>query len=152
MKHCVECKSDRLRRVELTESVSVGEFEFEGTLAGFRCDNCGEEYLDGPEMGRFEVNAAAWLAEQGISTHEAFRFMRKAIGLRAADLAGLLDVTPETVSHWETGKYALPRNAVALLGTIVVEHAAGRVTTLDRLRMLRDRPPLTKSGLIRLAS
>ena len=139
------------QRVQLPETVRVGSTDFEGTVEGIRCGACGEEYLDGPDTGRFEVLVAAWLAEHGLTTREAFRYMRKAIGMSAADLAGLLDVTPETVSHWETGKHEPPRNAVAILGSIVLEHAEGSIATLERLRMLRDRPKLAKSGRVRLA-
>ena len=125
MKRCVRCGSDRIQGVELAEVVPVGELEFEGLVRGFRCEACGEEYLDGVDTGHLEGCIAAWLAEHGEISREAFRFMRKAIGMRAAELAELLDVTPETVSHWETGKYSIPWSAVAILGAIVSEHHAG---------------------------
>jgi putative zinc finger/helix-turn-helix YgiT family protein len=150
MKRCEKCKSERIRRVQVAETLTVGKAEFDGTVDGFRCEACGEEYLDGPDTGRFELMVAAWLAEHGVATREAFRFMRKAIGLSAAELAGLLDVTPETVSHWETGKREVPRNAVALLESVVLEHSGGSTTTLDRLRILREGPKVAKPMRIRL--
>lgn len=151
MKQCVSCNAQRLRRVELSDSVSFGAIDFDGVVSGFRCEACGEEYIDGPEVQRFEMAVAEWLAQHGAATREAFRFMRKAIGVSAADLAGLLDVSVETVSHWETGKHALPRNAVAIVGAMVLDHANGSSATIDRLRMLRDRPSLAKTGPVRLA-
>lgn len=149
MKRCAKCKSERLRRLRVAETLSVGNFHFEGHVDGIRCVACGEEYLDGPDVGRFEVLIASWLAAHGVASREAFRFMRKAIGINAAVLAGLLDVTPETVSHWETGKHGLPRNAVAILGTMVMDHARGSAETVERLRMLAAKP--VRPRRIRLA-
>ncbi len=140
MNRCVKCGSKGLRAVEVAETVTVGNLEFEGSVQGWSCDACGETYLAGPDVGSYEALVSRWLAEHGIGTREAFRFMRKSLGMRAVDLAGLLGVTPETVSHWETGKHELPRNAVALLAAMVIEQADGRTDTIDRLRQLGERP------------
>lgn len=43
------------------------------------------------------------------------KFLRKAIGLKAVDLAGFLEVTPETLSRWETGKELMSPNAERVL-------------------------------------
>jgi DNA-binding XRE family transcriptional regulator len=62
--------------------------------------------------------------------------MVKALGLRAADLARLLDVTPETISHWETDKARPSRAAFVAIGALVQETIDGRTTTRDRLATL----------------
>jgi putative zinc finger/helix-turn-helix YgiT family protein len=151
MKRCVKCKANRVHPVELAETVSVGTIDFEATVDGFRCDACQEEYLDGQDAQKLEMLVSKWLAQHGVATREAFRFMRKSVGLRAADLAALLDVTPETVSHWETGRNEIPRNALAILGTIVLEQETGNTGTLDRLRLLREGPNVVKSRRVRLS-
>jgi transcriptional regulator with XRE-family HTH domain len=71
--------------------------------------------------------------------------MRKSIGMRAADLAELLDVTPETVSRWETGKLDVTRAAWSTLADVVVEHAERASRMLDRLRTLREPKKLAKA-------
>jgi DNA-binding transcriptional regulator YiaG len=43
------------------------------------------------------------------------KFLRKAIGLKAVDLAKFLDVAPETLSRWENGKEAISTNAERVL-------------------------------------
>ncbi|MDX2088302.1 MAG: helix-turn-helix domain-containing protein [Kofleriaceae bacterium] len=62
--------------------------------------------------------------------------MRKALGMRAVDLAQLLDVTAETVSRWETGKIDVETRAFALLGTLVIERLEGRDDAVQRLRAI----------------
>lgn len=41
---------------------------------------------------------------------EEIRFMRKAIGLKAVELASFLDVVPETLSRWENGREVITAN------------------------------------------
>src|SRR5262249_39052988 len=87
---------------------------------------------------------AAWLAEHGFSEGEEVRFLRRQLDLRAADLAELLDVTPETVSHWETGKTIPDLRSRQTLGALVLDKIAGTTTTRDRLAALRKPPKARK--------
>jgi len=87
---------------------------------------------------RFELLAARWLADDGARSAEAFRFMRKALGLQAVALAELLDSTPETISRWEHGKRPVDARAFALLGVMVADRIAGRNDTRARLEALRS--------------
>ena len=59
---------------------------------------------------------------------------RKAARLKAAELAGLLGVTPETVSHWENGHNEPSRAVWTILDALAEDGMEGRTTTLDRLR------------------
>jgi transcriptional regulator with XRE-family HTH domain len=77
--------------------------------------------------------------------------MRKALGLRAADLAGLLGVAAETVSRWETGQRDVDRGALALVGGLVVDRLEGSTATLDRLRALAKPPRTAKTKALELA-
>jgi DNA-binding transcriptional regulator YiaG len=79
----------------------------------------------------FELDVAGELARHGEASSEAFGFMRRAMGVRAVDLAKLLDVTPETVSRWEHGRQPIDRGAAALLLAMVVDRVEGRTTTND---------------------
>jgi DNA-binding transcriptional regulator YiaG len=92
----------------------------------------------------FELAVACELADQGVRTGEAVRHMRKALGLRAADLARLLDFTPETISHWETGKARIGRAAFVVLGALVQDAFGGTSSTRDRLAALDDDRPRPK--------
>jgi transcriptional regulator with XRE-family HTH domain len=72
-------------------------------------------------------------------------FRSAPLGLSGASLAELLDVAPETVSRWESGKRPVDRAAVAVLGSLVVDSLNQRTETIDRLRALREPPKLGKT-------
>jgi DNA-binding transcriptional regulator YiaG len=101
-------------------------------------------------MEAFDLAVSRELGGRAVCTGEALRFMRSALGLRAADLARLLDVTPETMSHWETGKAPVPRSAFAVVAALVDDAAEGRTATrarLERLASSRPRPKVLRPRL-----
>jgi transcriptional regulator with XRE-family HTH domain len=61
----------------------------------------------------------------GLRTGESFRFMRKAVGLRANELSEYLGVAPETISRWETGKWDPDKAAFAALAALVFHKHQG---------------------------
>jgi putative zinc finger/helix-turn-helix YgiT family protein len=142
---CVTCGHLEMTPGMVDEAVPVGELIFSLRVPALVCPKCGENYLTADTMGQVDRLVAGALARDGVATSQAFRFMRKAIGLRAVELAELFAVTPETVSRWETGERAPAGEAVKLLALLVVEHLAGRSEALDYLRSLR-RAPAEKSG------
>ncbi|MES2645050.1 MAG: helix-turn-helix transcriptional regulator [Myxococcota bacterium] len=92
---------------------------------------------------------ATTLASQGMVSGESFRYLRRALGIRAAEVAEILGVRPATVSDWETGKTRLDRAAWGLLADAVLRGPA----SLDPLRR-RPQPgqtvrvPLTGGGSV----
>jgi putative zinc finger/helix-turn-helix YgiT family protein len=151
MKRCTECDSDRLSAGEQPISLEVGERSFEGTVHGWHCEACGERYYPGAELEQFEQLAARWLAEHGVRTYAELRFMRKAAGIRAADLAAWIGVTPETVSHWETGKTAPDVASRAAIASIVLDLLDRRTTMRDRLAAHAKPDSKRKVRLVRAA-
>ncbi len=133
---CPSCRENAVGpgTTELTRE--LGGVTFKAEVPVNLCDACGEWYVSHEDGRRFEVAVARGVAEHGIGTPDAYKFMRKATGLRAVDLAVLIGVTPETISRWETGKVPVERRALALLQALVTEHAEGTTATLDRLRAL----------------
>lgn len=136
MKKCVQCGAKTLRRTTEPDKVRVGGRKFVGQVPAIECKRCGEVYLDGAAGVALELAAARWLAEHGFSSGEEIRFMRKAAGLRAADLAELLAVSAEAVSHWETGKHRPDLGTLATIAALALDRIDGRTTTRDRLRAL----------------
>lgn len=143
MKRCTNCESTNLVAGKQAFTLDVGERSFDGGVQGWHCEACGEQYYDGPELEQFEQLAAAWLAEHGVRTPEELKFMRKAVGIRAADLAGWLGVTPETVSHWETGKYVADIASRSAIAAIVLDTLRRETTTRDRLHA-QEKPADTR--------
>ncbi len=103
------------------------------TVRARRCGGCGSVDVDPTVLARCRLAVGCRLADAGVHTGEAFRHLRKALGLRAAELARLLGVTPETISHWETGRAEPNRCAYVALAAMAHEALDGRHTTRDRL-------------------
>jgi DNA-binding transcriptional regulator YiaG len=136
MKRCVQCGGTDLKVARVRRTVTVGARTLARMIRAKRCAACREVYFADRDLEAFELAIAAGLATKGPVDGEAFRFMRKAISLPAMELAGLLGVTPETVSRWEHGKLPVSRASFALLGAMVLERVHGSEATLERLRAL----------------
>lgn len=143
MDRCAECGGG-LVKATVTERRKVAGQTFTAELPASRCHGCGETFVDATALESFELAIARELATSGASSGEAFRFQRKTLGYTAAELADLLGVAPETVSRWETGQRDVDRGALVAIGSLVLDRAEGRTTTLDRLRALREPPRLAK--------
>jgi DNA-binding transcriptional regulator YiaG len=107
-------------------------------VAARACRACGAVAVDPEVEGRARLAVGCALADHGVHTGEAFRHLRQALALRAAELARLLDVTPETISHWETGKSTPARGAFVVLAALAQDALDGRTVTRDRLATLAD--------------
>jgi len=112
----------------------IGERMFVGTVDGWSCSSCGEIYYAANGLEETESLIASWLATHGISSAAELKFMRKAAGIKAVDLAKWLDVTPETVSHWETGKHPPDVVTRATIARLVLEALRGESSTRTLLK------------------
>jgi len=133
---CYRCKGKEWESVKERVERTIGGHNFSAELEARKCLGCGESLMALSDVGRFEKEVAGWLAREGVLSGEAFRFMRKAAGLRAKELAELLDVTPETISRWEKEHRQPDRKAMMVLGDLVLDRLKGEETALDRLRAL----------------
>ena len=144
MKRCYNCKDKKLVVTSVELDRKIGRRTFKTKVAATRCASCGEETYAGNELAAFDLSVAGELARHGEISPEAFGFMRRALGMRALELAELMDVTNETISRWEHGKQSLDHRAVALLASIVLDRLEGRTTTLDRMKALLKPEPLPR--------
>jgi transcriptional regulator with XRE-family HTH domain len=76
---------------------------------------------------------------------EAIRAMRRALDLKAFELAVLLGVRKETISRWETGRWPIARAAAIALGSLFGDVLEGRQTTRELIQTLQSSRPLPKS-------
>lgn len=139
MRRCATCRSDDLREAEETVDVRVPTASSAfvvrvSGIAAVKCGGCGEAFLDGADLGRAELLAAGEAVARGLRDGPTLKFVRKTLGLRAANLGELLDVSAETVSRWENGHRAAERSVWNTLADLVSDRLAGTTTTLDRLR------------------
>ena len=138
---CDRCGGAALEETRETLKVELPRsgFSCADEVPASRCPGCGAVRLDGAAVERFELKVCCRLADGAVHDGEALRYMRKALGLRACDLARLLGVTPETISHWETGKARPACAAFVVTAAMVQDRLDGRTTTRDRLAKIAAR-------------
>lgn len=144
MTQCYACKNHNFVIDYIEKTREVNGHQFIATLPIQKCTTCGEFLFPAESLYQFELAIAHQLAESGTHSGQTFRFMRKAIGISARDLAHLLNVTPETISRWETNKRDIDHSALAILGALVLDELKGRTDTLQRLKNLQTHKPLAK--------
>ena len=137
IKRCVQCGGRDLEEAQVEHTVTVGARRLTGAMAASRCRTCGETYTQAGAVEAVELRAATALLA-GECDGATVKFVRQVLGFRAADLAELLDVRADTVSRWETGRIAVGRPETAILVGLVADVIAGKTTTIDRLRALRQ--------------
>ncbi len=142
---CYACGSKRLTESKREVRRPIGSRVFTGSYPALACAACGEATADSRAVLAIELGIARELAEAGPRNGDEFKFLRKMTGLRAVEVAELLDVSAETVSRWENDKQALERRAVAIVAGLVLDRIEGRDETLQRLRALRDPRRLAKA-------
>jgi putative zinc finger/helix-turn-helix YgiT family protein len=140
MTRCVKCGSDQIGESTAPDTFSIAGQTFTADVPALRCAACDAVVFDVPALKEFERAAARELARHGPAVGETFRFMRKALGMRGVDMAELLDVPPETLSRWETGKLAMARTAWLTLSSLVLDFDG----TQERLRAMREPPKSTR--------
>lgn len=150
MKRCYGCKGKKVVAATAEIDRTIGGRTFKTEVAARRCADCGEETYAGRDLAAFDLAVAGELARHGEVSAEGFSFMRRALGLKAVELAEWLDVTHETVSRWEHGRQPVERRAAAILSAMVLDRLEGRSTTLERLKVLLKPKPLPK--LVRLVT
>jgi putative zinc finger/helix-turn-helix YgiT family protein len=148
---CVACGKPGLRDDISTETLVVGGVTFTTEVPAQICDGCGETFVTAEALAKADRVMAGELARLGQRSQESFRFMRKALGMKASDLAELLDVSPETVARWESGSLTVEPRAFALLGGLVTDLLEGRDGTLARLRAVRSPSPVSSPIRVRVA-
>lgn len=95
-------------------------------VRGTRCESCGETLVRADELRRHERTIAMRLVVRGVKNGEQFKFVRKAAGLRAVDLAGLLGVDAKTISRWETGETPIPRAELFVMRELIEQPVVAR--------------------------
>jgi putative zinc finger/helix-turn-helix YgiT family protein len=102
-----------------------------------RCPECGEYEVDIPRMEELHRLIAQEVASKDARlTPQEIRFLRKYLGFSGVDFAATLDVTPETVSRWETGKKQMSPVAERALRLMVFVRAPIAEYPLERLAMV----------------
>lgn len=141
LNRCVKCKDEGLQEAQERVTRTVAGHTFQAELDLRACPSCGMTYYHADTVGAFDLQVATWLAEHDVGGSEAFQFMRLVLGLKGAELAQLLEITPETLSRWGKGHRPPDKKALSILGSMILDRAEGHDRALPRLRSLQAPPP-----------
>ena len=117
MRTCDRCKRDKVIDVLIDDTIEVCGHRFTTQMPAARCLVCQQVVVQGEHVRHFERRVAAEIAKASLRTGDAFRYLRAALGMSEAQLAGLLDVSTEYVGYWETEKWPVDPRALAVLST-----------------------------------
>jgi putative zinc finger/helix-turn-helix YgiT family protein len=146
---CVECGNPEMRPGEARHEFFVAGVRIVGNMPALVCPDCGATTVEASALEALELSAADAMAKNGMRTGEVFRFMRKALGLRAIDIGQLLGFDPATLSRWERGHTEPDPLAFLALSALVADRIENRTTTRDILEALAH-PPKRKVTEIEL--
>jgi DNA-binding transcriptional regulator YiaG len=150
MKTCGRCKKERVVQITLDDNMDVCGHTFTAQLPAEKCEACGQIAIQGHDMKLFELRVAIELAKAGVRSAEAFRFLRKAVGLDEAGLAELLDVPEEFIGYWDRGDWPVDPRAQAVLCSLVLAKYEQRPAALDPLAVMRQPRKLARKVRVTL--
>lgn len=103
-RRCPQCGRRMRRAVQDYQYVESGLTNVHlRRVAVFTC-RCGEEVLDLPRVERLHsLIVQKLMSKPSVLSGSELRFIRKFIGVKAVDVARMLNVSQTTVSRWETG-------------------------------------------------
>jgi DNA-binding transcriptional regulator YiaG len=136
-KTCSRCNREKLVSIQLDDTLEVCGHSFTAQLPAEKCDSCGQVVIQGHDVRLFELRVAVEIAKSGMRTGESFKYLRKAVGMEAANLAELLDVPVEYIGYWEGGSWPVDPRAQAVLCSFVMGKFDHRPAALDCLGVLR---------------
>lgn len=148
MQSCAQC-GGAITRTKKEQARLVLGSTFLVRAPAFACRSCRAVFTPGEILTRVDLEVATVLAMRGLVNGESLRFMRKALGLRAFELAALLDVTAETMSRWEHDQRGVDLSAWIVVGGVVLERAGRPTETLRRL--LATKKPVKLPKTIKLS-
>lgn len=141
MGSCVLC-SGELVAGTTRHVVAFGDEEVSVEVPAQVCRSCDEPFVESSDVERAELTVAAAIIASGHRNGPRFRFLRKAIGTSAKELAAMFDVAPETISRWERGEREVDGLAWVALAGLVRERIAGRDDAKKILEAMRKPTPL----------
>ena len=152
MKRCAMCGATRLRSENVLLTRKIAGHAFRARVPEYICDACGERFTTSEDLGSFDDAVALAVADARITTPDAVRYLRKALGMTGQELADLLGVRKESISRWENGKREIDLATFALLRQLVVERRAKERPLVDFLRRLHHPHRIAKTVTVKLAS
>lgn len=136
---CPKCDGV-MRYKTKTEPIAIGGQPFTVTLPAFVCPKDGSWIAEPDVLREMNRQALHFIVTHGPVNGTTLKYLRYRLELKAADLAELLGVTPETFSRWETGAMPVNRLAWTLVARMVVGERV-RAEIERQLRLPADTGP-----------
>lgn len=96
------------------------------------CDGCGYQKIHIPDIpGLVAAVAMARVKLPYKLSNQEFKFLRKALDVSAKDMAAYLEVAPETISRWESGKQAVGAQSERLLRLAAIALLQSKARAVD---------------------
>jgi hypothetical protein len=148
---CPKCGSEKVKYSDRLPAIFMEFGDFAEVAYGtVTCANCGKK-LGNATSDEIDLAKAQLHFRHGQATGQWFRSIRLALKFRAQDLAKLLQVRAETISHWETrGQGAVDATAWIALGALLEDCIACRTTIRDRL--LAAMNPTTPTKAVKVSA
>lgn len=128
----------------LTKTKPISNYAVPGTLLGVQrvtldegvsseeCEKCGKGKLFIPDLpGLIAAVALTRVKLPFKLNHREIKFIRKALGVTARELADYLKVAPETVSRWENEKMPMSEQDEKLLRLVAIGLLRGRAEAVN---------------------
>ena len=119
--------------VTRTDDLVFADVPFRVTWTIWECPRDGSTIVPVDVHRIYDQNVLRTIATRGPATSRTFRALRDSLNLSGIELANLLDVTPETVSRWETGKKPLNPLAWVVVASMALDKLEGRAVMRRQL-------------------
>lgn len=148
MAKCSKCGSSQLSNAPMSgaDLTHLGiPIKIKDGVFKASCSNCRSEEIVIPNMVGLMAASAIALASLPYKLNgPEIKFLRKALGMQGKELAGKLDVSPETVSRWENGKQAIGDAQEKVLRMLAISKlgadAPGIESSTDAVLWLKIKP------------
>jgi DNA-binding XRE family transcriptional regulator len=116
-----------------------------------KCGSCGAEEVAIPNvLGLHRCIAIMLVNRKSALAPVEFRFLRQFLGHSSKDFAGVLGVTPETLSRWENGKHEISPLADRAVRLLVMTTPPRTDYSRDFLAKIRPTAPKHPRMALRL--
>ena len=104
----------------------------------YHCKDCGAKVPEIPAVGVLHISITGDLLQKdSLLSSDEIRFVRKAVGYSATELAKVMGVNKVSVSRWESGRQRIGKESDRLLRLVcfakIVEMASGNAEAADGL-------------------
>ena len=121
---CSVCNKPLKETSELYHYTECGlDNVYLGGVDIYKCENCGNIEAKIPKIDELHmVIAKCIISKPQRLNNKEIRYLRKYLGLKAVDLAKILNVSKSTLSRWEAGKEKIGTANDILLRLLVIRY------------------------------